>query len=1181
MIVSGKSIVAALLPAAILAGCAYLSRPDTAKPPVRTEAEASPEAAKYSGSAFSEHVRTTEPQSPEEEMAGFKLPPGFKIELFAAEPQIGKPINLAFDAKGRLWVTESFEYPFAANPGQGKDRIAVLEDADGDGKADRFTHLADTLNIPIGVLPVPGGAVAHSIPNLYRFTDADGDGKAESSHPVLGPFGYKDTHGMVSNLTRGFDGWVHACHGFTNTSRVAGKDGDSVRMESGNTFRFRPDGSRVEQTTYGRVNPFGMVFDERGYLYSSDCHSSPLYQLITGADYPHFGKKEEGVGFAPAMKQQGKESTALSGLAYYADERFPPDYRRNLFLGDVVTSRVYRNSFSYQGSTPVARAEADFLLSADPWFRPVDVKMGPDGALYVADFYNRIIGHYEVPLNNPGRDRIRGRIWRITYTGDGKQPARPERRDWSAAPATELLQALGHPNLPVRLTAADQLVERIGAAAVAPVQELLQGEGTGPVPYSHGLWVLHRLGALPGALLSRSLAHPEALVRTHALRVLKEARDPAGQYAGAVLKALRDPDPHVQRAAAEAMPAYPTAETVKALLAFDRQIPAHDTHLRYTARLGLRTLLRQERLAEAVTAQSWDAGDTEVLAGVMTGVPSAAAGQFLFRYATAHAVPKERLVPILQHVARYAAGSAMDPVVAFARQKFAGDLSTQYSLYNTLQQGLSQRGGQAGKSLLDWGAALAGSFLGARNAWTYQTSGITMLQRNPVFTYTKKTATDTSSFIGFDQSGFKGAIHSPVFEIPDSLSFSVVLSDRLASGESSAPSGHVVRLRSAADTAVVLAQTRLMKDARPEWQLDTLWDLRQYRGQRGYLEITYGPAGYLHAGKFAPAVVAVPPVGPRELANRQKFALGVIGTHKLADFTPQVKACLADPLTDPFVKVAAARTLLQLDATAHAPLVGALLADGRQPVSFRKEIAGAMGEFVLPGLTGSLVKALQGAPLDFQLALVKALAASPDGKTALLAQVRGGKLNPRVLLDPNVEERLLLNASDAQRRDYRELTANVDPVNQERETLIRHRLAKFSSAQIQQESGRVIFIQNCSPCHQIKKEGGLVGPQLDGVGNWGAQLLATKILDPNRNISEAFRTYTIRLKNGKVLTGLYRREEGQVLVFANPGGEEFSVAKSDIAEKQGSKYTLMPDYFGEVLEQENFNALLTYLLAQQ
>jgi putative heme-binding domain-containing protein len=307
----------------------------------------------------------------------------------------------------------------------------------------------------------------------------------------------------------------------------------------------------------------------------------------------------------------------------------------------------------------------------------------------------------------------------------------------------------------------------------------------------------------------------------------------------------------------------------------------------------------------------------------------------------------------------------------------------------------------------------------------------------------------------------------------------------------------------------------------------------------------------------------------------------VIGTNGLTAFAPQVKACFTDAATDLFVKVAAARTLLQLDAAGHAPLIGTLLADTSQPILYRKELAEIMGDFTLPGVTSSLVKALDRAPFDFQLSLVKALAASQEGKTALLNQVRGGKLPARILLEPKVEERILLNASAGQKRDYKELTANLDPVNQEKEKLIKQRLAQFSSSNISKETGRVVFIQNCSACHQIKKEGGMIGPQLDGVGNWGAQLLATKILDPNRNISEAFRNYTLRLKNGKVLSGLYRREEGEVLVFANTAGEEFSVAKKDLAEKQASRYTLMPDHFGEVIEQENFNALLAYLLAQQ
>lgn len=240
---------------------------------------------------FSDNVRTTEFQTPEQERLGFILPEGFEITLFASEPNISKPMNMEFDDRGRLWVTQSSEYPLPANPGKGSDKITILEDTNGDGKADKFTPFNEHLNIPIGILPVTDGAIAYSIPNISHYQDLNGDGKSDQDSRVLGPFGYRDTHGMVSNLIRGFDGWIYACHGFTNTSNIAGTDGDSVKMTSGNTFRFKLDGSRVEQTTFGRVNPFGNAYDERGNLYSVDCHSKPIYQLINGAEYPHFGKR--------------------------------------------------------------------------------------------------------------------------------------------------------------------------------------------------------------------------------------------------------------------------------------------------------------------------------------------------------------------------------------------------------------------------------------------------------------------------------------------------------------------------------------------------------------------------------------------------------------------------------------------------------------------------------------------------------------------------------------------------------------------------------------------------------------------------------------------------------------------------------------------------------------------------
>ena len=167
--------------------------------------------------------------------------------------------------------------------------------------------------------------------------------------------------------------------------------------------------------------------------------------------------------------------------------------------------------------------------------------------------------------------------------------------------------------------------------------------------------------------------------------------------------------------------------------------------------------------------------------------------------------------------------------------------------------------------------------------------------------------------------------------------------------------------------------------------------------------------------------------------------------------------------------------------------------------------------------------------------------------------------------------------------EFEAITASLEPISKERQTLIDTWLIGFNgiTEPLSLDSGKMVFSQNCSTCHTIQNEGGTIGPQLDGVGKWGPRALAEKILDPNRNVSEAFRNYTITLKDGKVLSGLFRREEGEVIVFADMSGKEFSVPKNTIAEQKISKYTLMPDHFGNVLSQEEFNALLKYLLGLQ
>ena len=1002
----------------------------------KTSQEVAADDPRFSGKIFNEHIRSTEARTPEDEKSGFKLPEGFEIELYASEPDIGKPINITFDANGRMWVTQSFEYPFAASPGKGTDRITILEDTDGDGKADKFTHFSDTLNIPIGILPLNDGAVAFSIPNVYRFADTNSDGKAEEKKILLGPFQHRDTHGMVNNFMRGFDGWIHACHGFTNRSTVAGADGDSITMISGNTFRFRPDGSRVEHMTHGRINPFGLAYDELGYLYSTDCHTSPLYQLIRGADYTQWGK-EEAMGFAPDMKPLEREATALAGIAYYADVKFPEDYQRNFYIGDAVASRVYRNSFSFNGSSPVGKLEEDFVLSEDPWFRPVDVKLGPDGALYIADFYNSIIGHYEVPLSHPKRDKVRGRIWRITYKGQVN-----DINDLMIAQLDDLLKLLDSDNLVVRMAAADQVADRIGKSAADPVRSFISEKGISGRAYIHGLWILHRLDALPDELLKTSAAHDDPVVRVHSMRIIAERSSLDDSFFGLVSKSLKDKDPHVKRAATEILAKFSTIPSLKLALLERAGVPERDTHQLYTTRLVLRNLLRNDDLMKGAISIEWKPMDIDFIVDVLLGVPSEGAAIFLADHISGTSEGGERLTRLYEHMTRYVPADRIEDLILATRSLAGGDVDDQFITLKGIQQGIARRGATESLQLQGWGKTLAHDLL-----------------------------------------------------------------------------------------------------------------------------LKYPPA--------------TDPKTP-EVKNKQVFAADLAGKYKVRALEPTLVS-FAEPgsSADAEVKISALRSLLILDLGKHVSMAGRILNDTVAP-QFKRRVASLLGDFPGPAVN-KVLATVNNAPPDLQSDVVMALAGTTEGKSIIFRKVRQGELLPRTLIDPKIEERLLSNISEGQRRELKEITANLPPVSQEKQIQIDTWLIAFNttSEALSQDTGKVVFTKNCSPCHAIQSQGGAIGPQLDGVGKWGPRALTEKILDPNRNVSEAFRNYTITLKDGKVLSGLFRREEGEVIVFADAVGKEFTVSKNDIAEQKISKYTLMPDHFGELLSQDEFNALLKYLLSLQ
>lgn len=988
---------------------------------------------KTSGPNFTENIRPTDPRTPQEELAGFIVPEGFEITLFASEPDIDKPMNITFDAKGRMWVTQSFEYPFPTFDSKPTDKVTILEDTDNDGKADKFTVVNDAANIPIGILPTTDGAISFSVPNVYKLTDADRDDVMESKRIMLGTFGYQDTHGMISNLIRGYDGWVHACHGFANKSTFAGSDGDSITLESGNTFRFPMDGSHVEQLTFGQVNPFGLVFDLYGYVYSTDSHSSPLYQLIRGADYPHFGKVPI-MGFGPDMKSLADEATALAGITQYADVQFPEEFQGNFFIGDVVNSRVHRYTGTWKGSSPVGKSEVDFIKSEDPWFRPVNIKLGPDGALYVADFYNAIIGHYEVPLDHPKRDKQRGRIWRITYKGK-----KNDKLDLSAMDTDGLIAQLNNNNLPIRMAATDQLTDRIGPDAIEPLKTAFANSKSTTVTI-HTMWALHRLGALDDQMLASAMKG-DSVVRTHALRVVVE-KEPDQKYSSMIEAGLTDSSPHVRRVATELLMKYPSSQSLEFVLDVLHKTKADfDNHLFYTGRLALRNILRNESVLKEAIAKTWNETDAALIAGVMVDVPLPDGAKFLADYMGKSTLPADKVPSAYRQIARFTPLNQLPGVIDKALGNSETDIDQKALIYKGLLEGFELRGGKVDKQVFaKWAPQLAADV------------------------FKKYPASDTAN-----------------------------------------------------------------SDAK---------------------------------------------------YNHQMTAIGIVGDYKVKSLENDVKAFIDEGHRLGWTQRSSAlRSLLKIDLDKYAA-VGKDIVEKDSILGYRQRIVAVLGEF--PGKKiNAILNDLTQLPVGLQETLALTLAGSAEGKDILVAKVTRGDILPRTLVQPRISEAFLQNASKKQEADFNKLTADLPPVSAEKQVVINKRLIAFESLdrkKLSLDSGAAVFAQNCAVCHKLGGQLG-VGPQLDGIGNTGARGLTEKILDPNRNISKAFQNYTIKLKDGSVKSGLLRRDEGQSKVYADITGKEFTVAKSDIAEEQLSKYTLMPDSFESTIPERDFYLLLNYLLS--
>ena len=500
--------------------------------------------------------KVQESLTPEQSMSLIQVPVGFELQLFASEPDVVNPIYMNWDERGRLWVIETVDYPNEIKDDDiADDRIKILEDTNGDGKADKTTIFAEKLNIPTSFVFSNGGIIVSEAPSFLFLKDTDGDDKADVRQNILSGWGKRDTHAQASNLRYGLDNMIWGVVGYSGYYN--GKKGkDSVAFGNG-SYKFTPDGKTLEFLSTTSNNTWGLGFSEEFDPFISTANNT--HSAFLGMPKRYFDKvkiNETGVekidahyGMHVATKNLRQVDvhggfTAAAGHSLYTARVFPREYwNRIAFVTEPTGRLIHRVVLQQSGAGFKEDGDGwNMLVSADEWAAPIQAEVGPDGALWITDWYDFIIQHNPTPseasagLNaengkgnayiNPLRDHERGRIYRLAYKNNNqKNTLKLDKNDVNG-----LVNALSNTNMFWRTTAQRLLVEKGDKSVLPALYKLVQNEKLDEIginaPAIHALWTMHGLKALNGTnqealnVALKALNHPAAGVRRAAIQVL-------------------------------------------------------------------------------------------------------------------------------------------------------------------------------------------------------------------------------------------------------------------------------------------------------------------------------------------------------------------------------------------------------------------------------------------------------------------------------------------------------------------------------------------------------------------------------------------------------------------------------------------------------------------------------------
>jgi putative heme-binding domain-containing protein len=501
-----------------------------------------------------------DPYTPAEALRRMTVPEGFTVELVASEPEIVNPIAMTFDDRGRIWVTESVEYP-RKEAGPGRDRVKILEDTTGNGRFDKVTTFAEGLNIPTGVAVGHGGVWVMNAPDLLFLKEKDG--KEVSREVVLTGFGRTDTHELPNSLTWGPDGWLYGLNGVFNHSRVVSRG--KVFDFTCAMWRVHPKTHEFQLFCQGTSNPWGLAWDPEGAALVSACHwaTDYVFHFVEGGYY-----KRQAGPYPPftipigSITRKGHQKTAYCGLCYFDSDAYPEKYRGRLYMGNIHGGCINVDVLRRDGSTYLSDPDPDFLTANDAWFMPVSQKVGPDGCLYVLDWYDRYQCSQDAARDPNGVDRERGRLYRVRY----KNTPPAGRFDLAKESDDELLKGLGSLNIFFRETAQRRLCERNSPVLRGKLEKLVFDDSAGRKARLHGLWALIGTGSLEPAFHARLLTNADPAYRAWGVRAAGNFHSVDPVIRDQVARLARDPDLDVQLQVAIAAPKVATLDALPVLV---------------------------------------------------------------------------------------------------------------------------------------------------------------------------------------------------------------------------------------------------------------------------------------------------------------------------------------------------------------------------------------------------------------------------------------------------------------------------------------------------------------------------------------------------------------------------------------------------------------------------------------